>query len=103
MQLLMLAAYRSEKYQKAVKFLFPSSIATYGMTLEEKRAAGCVKEDEYNAPHTMYGCNKLYCEQLGRYYALVIGNVTAQYPLIFKVDPLEGVNTAGETRYFFRA
>src|SRR5260221_13087345 len=31
MQLLMLAAYRSEKYHKSVKFLFPSSIAAYGM------------------------------------------------------------------------
>ncbi len=70
MQLLMLAAYRSEKYKKAVKFLFPSSIAAYGMsTLEAKRSAGCVKEDEYNNPHTMYGCNKLYCEKLGTYYS----------------------------------
>ena len=73
MQLLMLAAYRSEKYKKAVKFLFPSSIAAYGMTLEEKRAAGCVKEFEYNAPHTMYGCNKLYCEKLGMYYSHYYG------------------------------
>ena len=31
MQLLMMAAYRSEKYKKSVKFLFPSSIAAYGM------------------------------------------------------------------------
>ncbi|MCJ7432094.1 MAG: NAD(P)-dependent oxidoreductase, partial [Anaerolineales bacterium] len=31
MQLLMMAAYRSEKYKKEVKFLFPSSIAAYGM------------------------------------------------------------------------
>ena len=31
MQLLMLAAYRSEKYHKSVKFIFPSSIAVYGM------------------------------------------------------------------------
>ena len=69
MQLLMLAAYRSEKYKKAVKFLFPSSIAAYGMTLAEKRSAGCVREYEYNAPHTMYGCNKLYCEKLGMYYS----------------------------------
>ncbi len=69
MQLLMLAAYRAEKYQKAIKFLFPSSIAAYGMSLSEKRAAGCVKEFEYNAPHTMYGCNKLYCEKLGTYYS----------------------------------
>ena len=73
MQLLMLAAYHSEKYKKPVKFLFPSSIAAYGMTLAEKRAAGCVKEYEYNAPHTMYGCNKLYCEKLGTYYSRYYG------------------------------
>ena len=70
MQLLMLAAFRSEKYKKAVKFLFPSSIAAYGMdSLATKSSAGCVKEDEYNTPHTMYGCNKLYCEKLGMYYS----------------------------------
>jgi threonine 3-dehydrogenase len=70
MQLLMLAAYKSEKYDKAVKFLFPSSIAVYGFpSLEAKLAAGRVKEDEWNAPHTMYGCNKLYCEKLGLYYS----------------------------------
>ena len=70
MQLLMLAAYRSEKYKKAVKFLFPSSIAAYGMnSLEIKRSAGIINEDEYNTPHTMYGCNKLYCEKLGMYYS----------------------------------
>ena len=70
LQLLMLAAHRSEKYKKEVKFLFPSSIAVYGFSdLAAKQAAGCVKEDEYNTPHTMYGCNKLYCEKLGLYYS----------------------------------
>jgi threonine 3-dehydrogenase len=70
MQLLMLAAYRSETYQKPVQFLFPSSIAAYGMgNLETKKSAGRVKEDDYNTPHTMYGCNKLYCEKLGIYYS----------------------------------
>ena len=74
MQLLMLAAYRSEKYNKSVKFMFPSSIAVYGMPdLAAKRAAGCVKEEEFNLPHTMYGCNKLYCEKLGTYYSLYYG------------------------------
>ena len=74
MQLLMAAAYRSEKYQKPVKFLFPSSIAIYGFSdLAAKHAAGVVKEDEYNAPHTMYGCNKLYCEKLGMYYSRFFG------------------------------
>jgi threonine 3-dehydrogenase len=74
MQLLMLAAYRSEKYKKSVKFLFPSSIAAYGMSsLDVKHLAACVKEDEYNTPHTMYGCNKLYCEKLGMYYSKYFG------------------------------
>lgn len=74
MQLLMMAAYRSEKYHKSVKFLFPSSIAAYGMaSLEVKKAAGAVKEDDYNTPHTMYGCNKLYCEKLGMYYSKYYG------------------------------
>jgi nucleoside-diphosphate-sugar epimerase len=70
MQLLMMAAHRSEKYKKSVRFLFPSSIAAYGMPdLETKNAVGNVKEPEYNFPHTMYGCNKLYCEKLGMYYS----------------------------------
>ena len=74
MQLLMLAAYRSEKYGKPVKFLFPSSIAAYGMaSLDVKRSAGRVKEDQHNNPHTMYGCNKLYCEKLGVYYSKYFG------------------------------
>ena len=74
MQLLMLAAYRSEKYAKSVKFLFPSSIAAYGMPdLATKQANGAVEEDEFNTPHTMYGCNKLYCEKLGLYYSTYFG------------------------------
>ncbi len=74
MQLLMLAAYRSEKYDKALKFLFPSSIAAFGVpSLDVKKSAGRVKEDEYNTPHTMYGCNKLYCEKLGMYYSRFYG------------------------------
>lgn len=53
-----------------VKFLFPSSIAVYGIhTLDLKRTADRVSEDRWNAPETMYGVNKLQCEHLGRYYA----------------------------------
>src|SRR5688572_2544017 len=74
MQLLMLAAYRSEKYKKSVKFLFPSSIAAYGLpSLEAKRNAGSVKEEDWGNPQTMYGCNKLYCEKLGMYYSKFYG------------------------------
>ena len=55
---------------RPVKFLFPSSIAVHGLpTLEAKRMAGRVAEDQWLMPITMYGCNKLYCEHLGRYFA----------------------------------
>ena len=74
MQLLLLAAYKSEKLKKAVKFMFPSSIAAYGFPdRATKHAAGNVKEDQWNSPHTMYGCNKLYCEKLGTYYSRYYG------------------------------
>lgn len=53
-----------------VKFMFPSSVAVYGMpSLEDKMRIGPVKEYKWTEPTTMYGCNKLYCERLGRYYA----------------------------------
>lgn len=51
---------------------------------------------------TDYETMAAFVRRLRQRNALVVGNVTAQYPLIFEVDPLEGVNTAGETRYFFR-
>jgi threonine 3-dehydrogenase len=74
MQLLMLADYKSEKFNKSVKFLFPSSIAVYGFPdRATKQMTGIVKEDEWNTPHTMYGCNKLYCEKLGVYYSHFCG------------------------------
>lgn len=51
---------------------------------------------------TDYETMAAFVRRLRQHHALVIGNVTRQYPLIFRVDPLTGVNTAGETRYFFR-
>jgi len=70
MNLLRLAAEQARSHGQRVKFIFPSSIAVYGMgSLETKNKSGAVGEDEYCNPITMYGCNKLYCEHLGRYYA----------------------------------
>ena len=43
-----------------------------------------------------------FVRRLRQHHALVIGNATRHYPLIFRVDPLNGINTAGETRYFFQ-
>ena len=51
---------------------------------------------------TDYETMSAFVRRLRQRHALVIGNVTMQYPLMFEVDPLEGVNTAGETRFFFR-
>ncbi|MCC6782895.1 MAG: NAD-dependent epimerase/dehydratase family protein [Planctomycetes bacterium] len=68
--LLRLAAEQARSHGKTVKFVFPSSIAAYGVPdLTTKARAGRVREDQFVEPTTMYGCNKLYCEHLGRYYA----------------------------------
>ncbi len=70
LNLLEFAQHEGESHGRPVIFIYPSSIAAYGIPdLETKARAGRVSEDEWNAPQTMYGCNKLYCEQLGRYYA----------------------------------
>src|SRR6202163_375825 len=61
---------QGESHGRPVTFMYPSSIATYGLPdRAAKAAAGRVREDQYAHPKTMYGCNKLYCEELGRYYA----------------------------------
>jgi nucleoside-diphosphate-sugar epimerase len=70
LNLLKLAVEQSRWHGRRVELLFPSSIAVYGLsTLADKRAAGAVCEHDWQLPTTMYGCNKLYCEHLGRYYA----------------------------------
>jgi nucleoside-diphosphate-sugar epimerase len=70
LQMLEFAQKQGESHGRQVTFLYPSSIAAYGLpTLEAKARAGRVKEDEFNSPTTMYGCNKLYGELLGAYYA----------------------------------
>jgi nucleoside-diphosphate-sugar epimerase len=70
LNLLEFAQHEAESHGRPVVFIYPSSIAAYGLpSLEVKKQAGRVKEDEWTHPTTMYGCNKLYCEQLGTYYA----------------------------------
>ena len=70
MNLLNLAITQGRSQGKQIKFFFPSSIAVYGFNnLEEKKTANTIKENSYRNPHTMYGCNKLYCEYLGNYYS----------------------------------
>lgn len=70
LNLLEFAQREGESHGRTVVFVYPSSIAAYGLPdVKTKMEAGRVREDQWGHPKTMYGCNKLYCEQLGRYYA----------------------------------
>jgi nucleoside-diphosphate-sugar epimerase len=80
LKLIKLAHEQSRWHGIRVKFLFPSSIAVYGLPdLETKARAGKVRETEWNFPMTMYGCNKLYCEHCGRYYAQHYRQLAAEW------------------------
>lgn len=86
LNLLEFAQKQGESHGRPVVFMYPSSIAAYGLPdLATKARAGKVPEDEFNAPTTMYGCNKLYCEHLGRYYARHYKQLAVE-PLAGKVD-----------------
>jgi nucleoside-diphosphate-sugar epimerase len=79
LNLLQLAAEEARWHGHRVRFLFPSSIAVYGLPdVEAKRKAGPVSEDAWTLPITMYGCNKLYGEHLGRYYSRHYGQLAAE-------------------------
>lgn len=86
LNLLQMAVEGARLRGRAVTFIFPSSVAVYGMPdLETKARAGAVGEDEYTMPITMYGCNKLYCEHLGRYYSAHYRQLAAE-PERYGVD-----------------
>jgi len=59
-----------------VKFFFPSSIAIYG---DIKKTDIPIKENEFLNPKTIYGMNKLYCEQLGIYFSKNYHHLTNDY------------------------
>ena len=83
LKLLHLAADQSEWRGQPVKFIFPSSIAAYGLPdLETKARYPHVREHEWNTPSTMYGCNKLYCEMLGTYYSRHYRQLSEEHPVM---------------------
>jgi threonine 3-dehydrogenase len=70
LNLLEFAQRQGESHGRPVVFIYPSSIAAYGLPdLDTKCRVARVKEDEFTHPTTMYGCNKRYCELIGDYYA----------------------------------
>ena len=86
LNLLEFAHHEGESHGRPVTFMYPSSIAAYGLPdAQTKTTVGRVREDEWNTPTTMYGCNKLYCEHLGRYYARHYKQLAAE-PASGRVD-----------------
>lgn len=68
--LLDLAQQKARKKDHPPKFIFPSSIAVYGIPdVETKKTLKPLKEAEFNTPITIYGTSKLYCEMLGNFYS----------------------------------
>lgn len=83
MTLLQLASEQSQWRGEPVQFIFPSSIAAYGMPdLDTKAKFPRVREWEWNYPTTMYGCNKLYCEMLGTYFSRHFRQLAADKPVM---------------------
>jgi nucleoside-diphosphate-sugar epimerase len=81
--LMQIAADQSQRRGNPVKFIFPSSIAVYGLPdLATKARDFHVREWDWNHPATMYGCNKLYCEQLGAYYSQHYQQLAASRPVM---------------------
>jgi nucleoside-diphosphate-sugar epimerase len=79
LNLLELGVAQARQQGRDVTFLYPSSVAVYGLPgPEAKRRAGKVREDDWCEPRTMYGNNKLYCERLGRYYEYYYRQLDAQ-------------------------
>jgi nucleoside-diphosphate-sugar epimerase len=82
MTMLHMAAQQSEWRGAPVRFLFPSSIAAFGLPdLASKETYARVREWEWNYPTTMYGCNKLYCEMLGTYFSRHYRQLAADRPV----------------------
>jgi threonine 3-dehydrogenase len=81
LNLLEIAVTQSRLQGREIKFIYPSSIAVYGLPdIATKQWAGKIREDQWLVPRTMYGVNKLYTEQLGRYYANFYRQLDAEPP-----------------------
>lgn len=98
MGLLSMARRIGERQHKRVTFLFPSTIAVYGLpSVTAKELAGAVTEDQFLTPTTMYGINKLYCEQLGVYMSDRFGQLLekrSQYGVDFRALRYPGLISA---------
>ncbi len=74
------------------KLVFASTAATYGLG-----TTGVVTDETLQRPITMYGCGKVYCELLGRFYRrkFDLDFRSVRYPAV--IGP--GVRTPGVAQY----
>ncbi len=94
LNLLEIAVTQSRLQGREIKFIYPSSIAVYGLPdIAAKHRSGKIGENEWCEPRTMYGINKLYTEQLGRYYTHYYRQLDAE-PAKGRVD-FRGVRFPG--------
>ena len=99
--LLRLATEQVQMNASTIKFIYPSSIAAYGIpTLTQKNITTKVRESEWAEPTTMYGINKLNCEHLGRYYSRHYRQLAAdisRYMIDFRAIRFPGLISAVTT------
>jgi nucleoside-diphosphate-sugar epimerase len=74
------------------KVIFASSLATYSLGVPK-----ILTEDTLQRPTSMYGCGKVYCELLGRFYRTKFGLDFRTFRSPTLVGP--GVKTPGVTQY----
>jgi threonine 3-dehydrogenase len=74
------------------RVIFASSLATYGLGVPK-----ILTEDTLQRPTSMYGCGKVYCELLGRFYRTKFGLDFRTFRSPTLVGP--GVRTPGVTQY----
>ena len=98
LHLMRMAQQQSARLGRPVRFVLPSSIAVYGLPSVEAKAANArVTEEQFLEPITMYGCNKLYCQHLGRYFMRhyrSVGAVSANARLDFRALRFPGLISA---------
>jgi threonine 3-dehydrogenase len=95
--LLRTAAEHAQAHDDPIRFVFPSTIAIYGVEPREKDLLPPVREYQALRPITMYGANKLYCEALGRYYGRYYRSITRgnrRPPIDFRSLRLPGIISA---------
>lgn len=91
------AAEQAQAFGQPVRFIFPSTIAIYGVDPREKDSLPPVREFQALRPITMYGANKLYCEAMGRYYGRYYRSLTRgdrRPPIDFRCLRLPGIISA---------